>query len=103
MKATIATSGTQLRVSKGDVIVVDRVDAKEGSQVKYSQVLLVEDKDKITVGNPHVGKATVEAKVLQHFRGKKVRIFKMSRRKKYRRTKGHRSELSRIEITDIKV
>lgn len=101
MKATISTSGTQLRVKQGDVVVVDRVATELGGKVEFPQVLLLEDEELFAVGTPHVPNASVEAEVVEHFRGKKVRVFKMARRKGYRRTKGHRSELSRLRITNI--
>lgn len=101
MKATICTSGHQLRVSQGDVVVVDRVAAEVGAKLKFPEVLLLEDGDTIAIGKPNVPKAVVEAEVIEHFRSKKIRVFKMERRKKYRRTRGHRSELSRLRITSI--
>ena len=103
MKATIKTAGTQLRIKLGDIITVDRLTAELGSKVIYDNVLLLEDGEQITVGTPVIENATVEAEVLEHFRGKKIRVFKMRRRKKYRRTHGHRSDLSKIRITGINV
>lgn len=101
IKATISTSGSQLRVAQGDVVVVDRVGEEAGSTLKFGEVLMVEKGDDVAIGQPHVADASVEAEVIEHFRGKKVRVFKMKRRKKYRLTKGHRSELSRLRITAI--
>ena len=101
MKATISTSGRQIRLRQGEVLTVDRVKAEPGSQVVYDDVLLVEDGDKVTVGTPKIDGAKVTAEVIEHFRGRKVRVFKMRRRKKYRRTRGHRSELSRIRVSAI--
>lgn len=101
MKATIVASGTQLRVRQGEVLEVDRVKAEPGSSVVYDRVLMIEDGDDVKLGNPGIKDAKVSAEVLEHYRGAKVRVFKMRRRKKYRRTRGHRSELSRIRITGI--
>ncbi len=101
IKATISTSGTQLRVKGGEELTVDRLAAEPGSSVVYDKVLLVEDDGKVALGTPLLANATVTAEVLGHFRGDKVRVFKMRRRKKYRRLRGHRSELSRIRITSI--
>ena len=96
-------SGTQLRVKQGDILDVDRVKAEPGSSIVYEDVLLVEDGEEVSVGTPSVENAKVSAEVLEHYRGKKVKVFKMRRRKKYRRTRGHRSELSKIRITGIEV
>ena len=99
--ATISTSGSQFRVREGDVLMVDRVHSEPGSTLKFDKVLMIEQDDSITAGKPHVANATVEAKVIEHFRGKKIRIIKLRRRKNSRRTRGHRSELSKICITAI--
>lgn len=103
IKATIVASGAQKRVKQGDILDVDRVAADPGSQITYEQVLLVEDGEQVTIGTPTVANATVSAEVLGHHRGKKVKVFKMRRRKDYRRTRGHRSDLSKIRITGIEV
>ena len=102
MKATIRTSGTQLRLQVGDVVTVDRVATEPGATVVYDRVLLLEDGEAVTVGQPTVPNAQVSAEVIEHFRGPKVRVFKLRRRKNSRRVRGHRSELSRIRVTEIK-
>ncbi len=101
--ATISTSGTQFRVRQGDVLTVDRIHSEPGSKLKFDKVLMIEQDDNISAGSPHVADAMVEAEVLEHFRGKKIRIIKLRRRKNSRRTRGHRSELSKIRITAITV
>ena len=103
MRATFKTSGTQFRVKQGDVLTVDRVHEEQGATIVYNDVMLIENGDKVTVGTPHVPDAAVKAEVVEHFRGKKIRIFKMRRRKKYVRSRGHRSELSLIRISGIEV
>ncbi|MCP5405490.1 MAG: 50S ribosomal protein L21 [Pseudomonadaceae bacterium] len=100
MYAIVKCSGQQLKVAKGDVIVADRVHGDVGSTVKLD-VLLLADGDKMTVGTPLVGGASVSAEVVEHKRGKKVIIFKMKRRQNYRRTKGHRQEQTVLKITGI--
>ena len=101
VRATIVTSGTQLRVKQGDVLDIDRVRTAPGESLVFDNVLLIEDGEKLTVGSPSVADAKVSAEVLDHHRGKKVRVFKMRRRKNSRRVRGHRSELSKIRITGI--
>lgn len=101
MKATFRTSGTQLRVKQGDLLTVDRVKDEPGATIVFGDVMLIEDGDKIEVGKPYVANAAVKAEVVEHLRGPKVRVFKMRRRKNSARSRGHRSELSRIRITSI--
>lgn len=102
MFAIVETSGTQYKVSKGQVLEVDRIDQKEGTSITFDKVLLVHDKETL-VGTPIVPGVSVSAKIVSHKRGDKIRVFKMEAKKRYRRTRGHRSDLTIIEITDIKV
>lgn len=102
MFAIIELGGSQHKVEKNSIIEVNRVDEKEGGKIVIDQVLLLNDKDKTTVGMPVVDGAKVEAKVIEHFRGEKITVFKMKAKKRYQKTQGHRQELTRLEITDIK-
>jgi large subunit ribosomal protein L21 len=99
MYAIIETGGKQEKVSVGDVLNVERLDKKK--DVAFSQVLLVVDKDKVSVGDPFVKGAKVTAAILGQTRGPKSVSFKTRRRKSSRRTRGHRQELTRIKITEI--
>lgn len=103
MYALIETGGKQYRVAPGDVLDVERLaDAGEpGAAVEFDRVLLVSGDDGVTVGSPTVEGAVVKASVVDQVRGSKVRVFKMKRRKGYRRTRGHRQELLRVRIEDI--
>jgi large subunit ribosomal protein L21 len=102
MYAVIESGGKQYRVAPGDVIQVEKLDAAEGQTVDLNQVLLVSDDQGVRVGNPTLTGATVTAKVKGHGRGDKIRVFKMRRRKHYRKTTGHRQYYTEIEITGIK-
>lgn len=102
MFAIVETSGTQYKVSKGQILEVDRIDQKEGTIVTFDKVLLVHDKD-TKIGTPTVPGVSVSAKIVAHKRGDKIRVFKMEAKKRYRRTRGHRSDLTTIAITDIKI
>jgi len=103
MYAIIMTGGKQLTVKPGDVVEVEKLTQQVGEEVVFDQVLAVgEEGGKLNVGTPRVEGATVSAKVLDQFRAKKVVAFKMKRRKGYRRTKGHRQSLTRVEIGEIK-
>jgi large subunit ribosomal protein L21 len=101
MYAVIKTGGKQYRVAPGDVIEVELLDAKEGDEVKLDNVLMFADGDQIKIGAPLLSGAKVTAKVKSHGRSDKIRIFKMRRRKNYRRTQGHRQHYTKIEIIGI--
>ncbi len=100
MYAVIESGGKQYRVAVGDRVKVESLRAEPGSQVQLEKVLLVADGDKIEVGAPYTG-ATVEATVLQHGRGAKVRILKFRRRQNSRQHAGHRQNYTELEITSI--
>ena len=102
MYAVIETGGKQYRVTAGDTLDVERLETEAGKPHTFDRVLLVANDGKITVGAPTVASAKVVADVTQHMRGEKKIAFKMKRRKGYHRTVGHRQELTRVKITDIK-
>ena len=101
MYAVVKTGGKQYRVTKDDTILVEKLDADEGQIVTLSDVMLLGDGDKVTVGNPVVADASVEAQVVGQTRGPKIIIFRRKRRKNHRRTQGHRQDLTLLKITDI--
>ncbi len=101
MYAVIETGGKQYRVGVGDVIRVEKLEAAAGDNVSLSQVLMVNNNGEVRVGSPVLPGASVIAKVRAHGRGDKVHIFKMRRRKNYRRNQGHRQDYTEIEITAI--
>src|SRR5512134_2194934 len=89
MYAVVKTGGKQYRVSAGEKLKVEQIAAEVGSEVVLDQVLLVADGEAVRMGAPLVDGAAVTAKVLAHGRGDKVQIFKMRRRKHYRKSQGH--------------
>jgi large subunit ribosomal protein L21 len=101
MYAVIKTGGKQYRVSAGEKLKVESIRAEVGAQIVLDQVLLVADGDRITAGTPLVSGATVKATVVAHGRGEKVAIFKLRRRKHYRKTLGHRQNYTEIQINGI--
>ena len=103
MYAIVATGGKQYKVSAGDRIKVEKLNGQVGESVELSEVLLVVDGEKVTIGQPRVKNAKVVAQVIGHGRGKKKIIFKKKRRKNYHRKVGHRQEYSELEIGEIKV
>ena len=101
MFAVIKTGGKQYRVQEGDVLEVEKLQKKEGQKVVFKEVLLIGDEDNVLLGTPLVEKAQVRAEVVENFKDEKVVIFKKKRRKQYRRTGGHRQELTRVKIEQI--
>ncbi len=96
----IETGGKQYRVEKGSTLLVDRMTANEGDKVNLRAVAF---RDKEMVLGKDLEKVKVEAKVAGHERGPKLRVFKYRPKKGYRRRAGHRSELTRLEVTEIKM
>ena len=103
MYAVLETGGKQYRVAPGETLEVDRLDAEAGKPVTLDRVLFVSDDSKLSIGAPTIANAAVVADVVEHFRGDKKIAFKMKRRKGYHRTVGHRQEMTRIRISEIKV
>ena len=100
MYAVIETGGKQYKVAVGDRLKVEKLAVAEGASVELGRVLMVAEGERVTLGSP-TPKAAVSATVLGHGRGDKIRVFKMKRRKNYRRTQGHRQSYTEIEITAI--
>ena len=101
MYAVIKTGGKQYRVSAGEKLKVEQIPADIGSEIVLDQVLLVSSGEDVTMGTPLVSGAAVTAKVVSHGRGDKVHIYKMRRRKHYRKSQGHRQNYTEIEIVGI--
>ncbi|NOR21111.1 MAG: 50S ribosomal protein L21 [Candidatus Aminicenantes bacterium] len=101
MFAVIKTGGKQYKVQEGDVLNVEKLNMEKEKKVTFDKVLLIEDEGKTLIGTPFVENVLVRAEVIENFKDKKVLIFKKKRRKQYRRTRGHRQELTRIKIEEI--
>ncbi len=97
--AVIETGGKQYKVEKGTSLLVDRLSAKEGDKVALRPVMF-RDKE-VVAGGKELEKVKVEATVSEHLRGPKIKIFKYKAKKGYRRRAGHRSELTKLEVTEI--
>lgn len=99
MYAIVKTGGKQYRVEEGQSLVVERLPDDEGATVTLEPVMY--RSDEIVVDPAGLGKVKVQAKVLEHLRGEKIRVFKFKPKRGYKRTQGHRQELTRIEVTGI--
>jgi large subunit ribosomal protein L21 len=101
MYAIVDIAGQQFKVEKDQKIFVNRLDGEEGAKVEFTEVLLVDNDGKVSVGEPLVSGASVNATILTHARGKKVKIFKKKRRKGYQKETGHRQDLTQLKIEGI--
>ena len=100
MYAVVETGGKQYRVAVGDKLKVEKIAAEEGESINLGRVLMVSDGDNVTVGSPDLD-TPVTATVVSQGKAGKIKVFKMKRRKNYRRTQGHRQDYTEIEITGI--
>ena len=101
MFAVFASGGKQHRVTEGEVLKLERLDAEPGQEVIFDKVLLVADGDNVSVGQPCVNGGKVTAEVMSHDRGKKIRVIKFRRRQNYMRRQGHRQWFTEVRITGI--
>ena len=101
MYAVIKTGGKQYRVNQGDKLKIEKIAVDVGANVVLDQILTVVDGDNVTIGSPIVRGASVTATVVSHGRHDKVTIFKMRRRKHYRKSQGHRQSFTEIQIDKI--
>jgi len=101
MIVVIRTGGKQYLVSPGQKIKIEKLDKKEGSEITFKEVLLLEKGNKLEIGTPLVKGVKVIGKVLKQGKGKKVIIFKYKAKKRYKVKKGHRQPYSEIEIVKI--
>jgi large subunit ribosomal protein L21 len=99
--AIIRSGGKQYRVSPGEIIAVEKLDATSGKKVTFDEVVLRADGDNITTGSPVIAGANVTGEVIEQFKDKKVIAFKYKRRKGYHRTVGHRRQMTRVKIESI--
>jgi len=102
MYAVIQTGGKQYRVAEGDVLRVELLEMEPKQAVVFDQVLLVAKGDSLSVGQPTVAGAQVEAEVIRHGRAKKVFIFKKKKTTTYQRTQGHRQGFTEVRIKGIR-
>ena len=101
MYAVVVTGGKQYRVMKGETLRVEKLDVEAGQSIDITDVLLLGDGEKITVGTPNIAGAKVTATIKSHGRLEKIRIVKFRRRKHHRKQMGHRQYFTEIEITGI--
>jgi large subunit ribosomal protein L21 len=103
MYAVIETGGKQYRVKAGDEIDIELLPVADDEKIVFDRVLMAGEEGDVQVGTPTLEGATVNATLVREFRGPKVLVFKMKRRKGYRRKNGHRQNLLRVRIQDIQL
>jgi large subunit ribosomal protein L21 len=101
MFAVIKAQGKQYKVAQGDELTIDRLSGDKGAKISLGEVLMLVDGSTTKVGSPLVSGAKVEAEILEHSRGDKIKVFKKRRRQNYHRTRGHRQDLTTVKITAI--
>lgn len=103
MFAVIETGGKQYRVAPGDLLRVEKLEDREGDLIEVQKVLAIGEGENINVEKPALEKARVMAEVISHGKSDKVLVFKMKRRKNYRRKRGHRQPYTQLKIKEIKI
>jgi len=101
MYAIVEIAGQQFKVAKDQKLFVHRLNEKEGSNISFDKVYLLDDGKKVTIGAPAIAGTSVQAKVIKHLKGEKVIVFKKKRRKGYRVKNGHRQYLTELFIESI--
>jgi large subunit ribosomal protein L21 len=101
MYAVVKTGGKEYRVSKGDLIRVEKLEGKAGDQVVLKDILMVSQEGQAQFGTPYLANAMVTGEIVQEVKGKKVLTYKMKKRKNYRRFKGHRQTYTYLKVNDI--
>ena len=101
MHAIIETGGKQYKVTEGDTLFIEKLEAEAGQAITFDKVLAILDGDKATFGAPVVEGAYVAATVVKNGKGKKVRIFKYNPKKGYRKRQGHRQPYTKVQIGAI--
>lgn len=101
MFAVVNIAGEQFKVSENTKYYVPRLEGEVDSEITFDQIILFSDGKKTEIGTPTISGKAVQAKILEHLKDEKVIVFKKKRRKSYRRFKGHKQPLTRIEVTKI--
>ena len=101
MYAVMKTGGKEYKISKGDLVRVEKLEGNVGDQVTLNDVLMVSEEGRVQVGTPFLANAVITGEIIREAKGKKVLTYKMKRRKNYRRFKGHRQTYTYLKVNDI--
>lgn len=103
MYAVIKTGGKQHKVSEGDILSVEKLTGDKGAEVVFNEILLVADDKNVKVGKPFLEGATVTGEIVLQKKGPKIHVFKMTRRKGFKKKTGHRQALTSMKIKKISI
>jgi large subunit ribosomal protein L21 len=101
MYAVVKTGGKEYRISKGDIIRLEKMEGKVGDQVTLKDILMVSQEGQAQFGTPYLTNAMITGEIVQEVKGKKVLTYKMKKRKNYRRFRGHRQTYTYLKVNDI--
>ena len=101
MYAIVKTGGKQYKIREGEVLRVEKIDGEIGSEVSFDQVLMVSDGENATIGQPLLDNVTVSGTIVEQGKNKKILVFKYKKRKRYRRSQGHRQAYTAVKIDSI--
>ena len=101
MYAVVQTGGKQYRISEGDVICVEKLNAEAGSEVSLDEVLVIGSEEGLKIGKPFVEGACIKAEVVENGKGKKVVIYKYKAKKDSHKKQGHRQPYTKLQIKEI--
>ncbi len=102
MFAIIETGGKQYKVQKGQILEVEKLEGNDGDTIKIDTVLLIDNDGESKVGTPYIKGAEVVLKIVEQTKADKIIVFKMKAKKRYQKTQGHRQQLTKVEVTEIK-
>ena len=103
MYAVIKTGGKQHKVSQGDEISIEKIDGSKGETIVFDEVLMVSRGEDVKVGTPFLKGARVEGEIIDQTKADKINVFKMKRRKGFKKKTGHRQKLTRMKIKEISI
>ncbi len=103
MYAVISSGGKQYKVQEGETLKVEKIAGEVGKAVSFDNILMFSDGEKVTVGTPFLGDVSVQGHIVEQDKAKKIIVFKYKRRKRYRRTQGHRQPYTSVKIDSITV
>jgi large subunit ribosomal protein L21 len=99
--AVIETGGKQHKVTEGEILCVEKIDADVGTEITFDKVMMVKKDDTVMIGKPYVDNASVTAEIVEQGKHKKIIVFKYKRKKNYQRKKGHRQRYTTLQIKAI--
>ena len=102
MYAVISSGGKQYKVQEGEILRVEKISGDVGAPVSFDNVLMLADGENVNVGAPALSDVSVQGHIVEQGKAKKILVFKYKRRKRYRRTQGHRQQFTAVKIDSIK-